>query len=526
MDYRGHLATTAGGLACQRWASHAPHAHAFTEEYFPDAGLGGNHSFCRNPNGLARPWCFTTDPNVTAQFCDVPDCRVQHLACVPSTGPDSDGRAYVGALSTDRNGRACRPWEPALGGRGLEGTSACRNPAPDRYVRRSPGARAPRARAPHRGVRAPRMRTSTHFYSLVMLALAWRAGTARARARDVAQAKPVCVIAPGQTSECAVPACPAAAPASMPGVGCWERHKSAYRGALNVTASGRPCQRWSASRPHAHGFAPAAHADAGLGEHNYCRMPESVRASRSPAPLEPPRPFAVSRLVRTRCTRARPDALPVCARALCRARAAMPCGASPWIPTWSGSTATCRSAGRCATCTTTSARSTRPRAARPASAGVTAHTITFLCTALATCSARTTFAETLGSRGRCGARMSVLLACTPALARSARVVPRVTPARRATHRARGSLRPAPMVLHGSHRVQAVGVLRRRELRHGDPSVGSEAGSCSAHRGLLCHARLRTRVPGLGVRLGLALQTRAAAAPAQRRCSCRRQPEDE
>jgi len=83
----------------------------------------------------------------------------------------------------------------------------------------------------------------------------------------------VCYVAPGVPSECAVPACPAEAPASMPGVGCWERHMWSYRGRLNVTVSGRACQRWSAQHPHPHTHAVGDASDAGLGDHNYCRMP-------------------------------------------------------------------------------------------------------------------------------------------------------------------------------------------------------------------------------------------------------------
>ena len=34
----------------------------------------GDHNYCRNPDGEPKPWCYTTDPNVRFEFCDVPFC--------------------------------------------------------------------------------------------------------------------------------------------------------------------------------------------------------------------------------------------------------------------------------------------------------------------------------------------------------------------------------------------------------------------------------------------------------------------
>ena len=42
---------------------------------FPDAGLGG-HNHCRNPGSEeAGPWCYTTQPGVRFELCDVPPPR-------------------------------------------------------------------------------------------------------------------------------------------------------------------------------------------------------------------------------------------------------------------------------------------------------------------------------------------------------------------------------------------------------------------------------------------------------------------
>jgi len=70
--YRGIINTTATGRACQAWSEQAPHAHTYTADAFPDAGLG-SHNYCRLPGGLrhAQPWCFTTDTNVRWEVCQI-----------------------------------------------------------------------------------------------------------------------------------------------------------------------------------------------------------------------------------------------------------------------------------------------------------------------------------------------------------------------------------------------------------------------------------------------------------------------
>ena len=48
-----------------------------------------------------------------------------------------------------------------------------------------------------------------------------------------------------------------------------------YRGTLNVSRSGIPCQKWTRQTPHNHGNRPSDRAGAGLGDHNYCRNPDN-----------------------------------------------------------------------------------------------------------------------------------------------------------------------------------------------------------------------------------------------------------
>jgi hypothetical protein len=71
-DYGGLVSVTSSGRKCQNWHDQTPHKHNLGEGY-------GNHNYCRNydfgsadaPLGV---WCYTTDPNVRWEFCDVPAC--------------------------------------------------------------------------------------------------------------------------------------------------------------------------------------------------------------------------------------------------------------------------------------------------------------------------------------------------------------------------------------------------------------------------------------------------------------------
>ncbi|XP_066284011.1 uncharacterized protein [Branchiostoma lanceolatum] len=70
-SYAGHM-NRAGDRVCQRWDSQSPHSHPHTPQAHPDAGLEEN--FCRNPDNKERPWCYTTDPTLRWDYCNVMEC--------------------------------------------------------------------------------------------------------------------------------------------------------------------------------------------------------------------------------------------------------------------------------------------------------------------------------------------------------------------------------------------------------------------------------------------------------------------
>ncbi|EAW47597.1 lipoprotein, Lp(a)-like 2, isoform CRA_a [Homo sapiens] len=71
-SYRGTYFTTVTGRTCQAWSSMTPHQHSRTPEKYPNDGLISN--YCRNPDCSAGPWCYTTDPNVRWEYCNLTRC--------------------------------------------------------------------------------------------------------------------------------------------------------------------------------------------------------------------------------------------------------------------------------------------------------------------------------------------------------------------------------------------------------------------------------------------------------------------
>ncbi|XP_071505680.1 plasminogen-like [Diadema antillarum] len=69
MDYRGFANKTVNGRTCQKWTSQTPYPHTLLQDY-PNIGLG-DHNFCRNPAEGDWAWCYTTDPSMRYEYCDI-----------------------------------------------------------------------------------------------------------------------------------------------------------------------------------------------------------------------------------------------------------------------------------------------------------------------------------------------------------------------------------------------------------------------------------------------------------------------
>ncbi|KAK1171496.1 plasminogen [Acipenser oxyrinchus oxyrinchus] len=127
--YRGITSETISGKKCQSWSSMKPHSHNKTPQSFPDADLRRN--YCRNPDDDWAPWCYTTEPSVEREYCNITKCpSVPSNAAtikvklsvepskpeVPPQKPDAkecivgNGKDYRGTMSTTVLGVTCQEW--------------------------------------------------------------------------------------------------------------------------------------------------------------------------------------------------------------------------------------------------------------------------------------------------------------------------------------------------------------------------------------------------------------------------------
>ncbi|XP_055933325.1 tyrosine-protein kinase transmembrane receptor Ror2-like isoform X1 [Argiope bruennichi] len=71
--YQGTMNVTKTGIACQRWDVQEPHHHNRPPKVFPE--VLNSENYCRNAGGEEPvPWCYTMDPRVRWQHCDIPLC--------------------------------------------------------------------------------------------------------------------------------------------------------------------------------------------------------------------------------------------------------------------------------------------------------------------------------------------------------------------------------------------------------------------------------------------------------------------
>ena len=83
-EYMGRTSWTVSGRTCQAWTATSPQNpanHAKNPANFPDASIADASNYCRNTDGVESLWCYTTDPDVRGEFCDVPLCEDGKLIC-------------------------------------------------------------------------------------------------------------------------------------------------------------------------------------------------------------------------------------------------------------------------------------------------------------------------------------------------------------------------------------------------------------------------------------------------------------
>ncbi|XP_012883547.1 PREDICTED: hepatocyte growth factor-like protein isoform X2 [Dipodomys ordii] len=238
-DYRGSVDHTESGRECQRWDLQYPHQHPFHPGKFMERGLDDN--YCRNPDGSERPWCYTTDPQLEREFCAIPSCappltkQFQSRFISGSKAPPDQvattfncfrgkGEGYRGTANTTTAGVPCQRWDsqsPHQHGFSPE-KYACKD-LRENFCRNPDGSEAPWCFTTRPGMRVA-----------------------------------FCYQIPRCTDEI------------LP-EDCYQGSGKQYRGSVNKTRKGIPCQHWSAETPHKPQFTPAS---APQLEKNFCRNPD------------------------------------------------------------------------------------------------------------------------------------------------------------------------------------------------------------------------------------------------------------
>ncbi|KAJ8947274.1 hypothetical protein NQ318_014170 [Aromia moschata] len=97
-DYIGTVSVTRSNKTCDVWyftnySTHAPYMKAWNETLFADLSAEKAKNYCRNPSrDLSGSWCYTTNPNVLFDVCNVRDCDKPE-ECTIVTGKFGPGRS-------------------------------------------------------------------------------------------------------------------------------------------------------------------------------------------------------------------------------------------------------------------------------------------------------------------------------------------------------------------------------------------------------------------------------------------------
>ncbi|XP_075886240.1 hepatocyte growth factor a [Nelusetta ayraudi] len=226
-SYRGRRSWTKSNITCQAWADDSINEHTFYPDRYPRDDLREN--FCRNPNNdPGGPWCYTTDPNVRAEECGIPQCSED--TCMVCNGED-----YRGQMDHTESGKECQRWDSK---------SPHKHPfQPKKY--RDKDLKDNYCRNPDNRLRpwcyTMDPKTPWEYCNITKCDF-----EPKGEDTDV-----------NVTTSCV-----------------WGKGAD-YRSTMNVTPEGVICQRWDSQFPHNHSFLPHNFKCKDLRE-NYCRNPDGA----------------------------------------------------------------------------------------------------------------------------------------------------------------------------------------------------------------------------------------------------------
>lgn len=231
-NYRGRRSWTKSNITCQAWSDNNINEHTFSPDRYPTQDLREN--FCRNPNNdPGGPWCYTTDPNVRAEECGLPQCSQE--VCITCNGED-----YRGKMDQTESGKECQRWDSTRPHKHhFQPKKYRQKDLKDNYCRN------------------PDNRLRPWCYT-VDPKTPWEYCNISVCDSDSSEDTDVNVT-----------------------TSCVQGKGTDYRGTMNVTPEGVTCQRWDSQSPHNHSFLPQnfkcnlCMCFRDLTE-NYCRNPDGA----------------------------------------------------------------------------------------------------------------------------------------------------------------------------------------------------------------------------------------------------------
>ena len=286
--YRGTQNKTNSGRTCQRWDSQEPHPHEYTREFRPYAGLSEN--YCRNPSGDSQnyPWCYTTDPAVKYDYCNVPWCQLDWCKL--------SGKEFLSGLElkfdtlhrAKRNcgwkGDDCSGITQLIDGTyGL--TTGVLYPTDKPVYGLTLQKGACKKFDPPVGVYCEVKDVKLTGYYIPIRTKKSKSGSVA----SLLEAKQLCTYMESckgiSGKDGAYYLYTHKIFSKVSGVDSWLKgecpdvtkcgtgSQADYRGNISTTASGKTCQRWDSQTPHSHTRTPDKYPDSGL-EENFCRNPD------------------------------------------------------------------------------------------------------------------------------------------------------------------------------------------------------------------------------------------------------------
>ncbi|XP_047705809.1 hepatocyte growth factor-like protein isoform X5 [Prionailurus viverrinus] len=291
-EYRGAVDRTESGRECQRWDLQRPHAHPFEPGSLTKiwtTTIAGIRTAPSGPGAIppTRRWSessatslaavghgggawegtqetwgrgLTAERGATGRDPEVDPLELALASAPARVSAPAQAPTSLGPSKGRRHSRATRPRRSVASAGRARATGARPTPPPQAYPASGGTRRTP--------ISIVLLRRNTHARTFGRTS----AGTPTARKRLGALRHGLACAWPSVTRSGVAPTTCGLRP-SPPVTDCYHGVGEQYRGLVNRTRKGVPCQHWSTEMPHMPQFTPTSAPHAHL-EENFCRNPD------------------------------------------------------------------------------------------------------------------------------------------------------------------------------------------------------------------------------------------------------------